>query len=388
MSVQSSQTDVSEAMAGVVRRKRSRSRLVLVIYFLLGVLALLAFGLVVQLPVPIFSSVNTFGTITSAQKWVLVKGTDGRLISSTINYKTGLNEGYRVSNFDPGSSVSFALNSSLTPGQFVTRGDTVGSIYSSETQERLITLNGELAAARGLLAVNASGQKAAIVHEAQQRLQFAKRKQNEHRTIMARAQQLHSGDLISQSEYERVRSEHNTLEDEVHIAEANLEAARTGAKPEQLELAQANIAALENEIEAIKRRATTYTLTAPISGMVSRASSADTLLTISDTTELLALIPVKASDYARVAATPDASLMLRGLARPVRGKIIALDRETHLLQGQSVVMATALLEGAPQDLMPGMFAKCRIACRPVTPLEYLKRTLDSWAASQSVAWRS
>lgn len=381
MSLYRPPTGPPEALTGAIRTTRTKSRLHLLIYVLLSIAAVLAIGLVVNLPIPIPSVVNTFGTISSTQKWVLVKGTDGRLISSTVNFKTGLNEGYRVSNFDPGSSVSFALRTSLTPGHFVTKGDTIGSIFSSETQERLIALNGELAAARGLLAVNATGQKAAIVNEAQQRLQFAKRKQLEHRTIMARAEQLHSSDLISQSEYERVRSEHNTLEDEVHIAQANLEAARTGAKPEQLELAQTNIAALENEIEAIKRRATTYTLTAPISGTVSRAVSADTLLTISDTTELLAMVPVKASDYGRVANTPDAKLTLRGVGRPVHGKIIALDRETRLLLGQSVVMATALLENAPRELMPGMIAKCRITCRPVTPLQYFKRMM-AWTAAQ------
>jgi len=394
MSVRSPQSDVSETMVssvratGIVRSIPPKARLNVLIYSLLCVVVLLAIGTLVYLPLPIPSSVNTFGTINSSQKWVLVKGTDGRLIASTFNFKTGLNEGYRVSNFDPGSSVSFSLRSSLTPGQFVTRGDTVGSIYSSETQERLIALNGELAAARGLLAVNASGQKAAIVSEAQQRLQFAKRKRDEHRTVMVRSEQLHAASLISQSEYEAVRSEDNILQDEVHIAEANLESARTGAKPEQLSLVQGNIVALENEIEAIKRRATTYTLTAPISGTVSRASSPDTLLTISDTTELVALIPVKSSDYSRVANTPDAQLTLRGLARPVHGKVIALDREMQIVQGQRVVIATALLAGPADGLMPGMLVKCRINCRPVTVLESLKRLFAGWTASQNAPWGS
>ena len=174
----------------------------------------------------------------------------------------------------------------------------------------------------------------------------------------------------------------------MHIAEAGLEAARTGAKPEQLDLAQANIASLENEIEAIKRRATTYTLTAPISGTIARGVSTDTLLTISDTTELLALIPVKTSDYSRVANTPEARITLRGLARPAHGKIIAMDRETQVVQGHTVVIATALLAGNSQDLMPGMLSKCRIACRPVTAREYLKRMFASWTASQEVPWSS
>ena len=380
---QSLQKDISAGPArpsngpGVLRNPRARHRFVRIG---LWITTPAAIAVLLSLPVRLPSVVNTFGTITSAHKWVLVRGADGQLIASTFNYQTGLSEGYRVSSFDPGSSVNFNLHTSLVPGQHVASGDTVGSIYSSEMQERLIALNGQLAAARSLLAVNASGQKAAIVNEAQQRLQFARRKKTEHEATFARSKKLLEADLMSQGEFELVQSEANALQDEIKIAEANLEAARTGAKPEQLELVHANIAALQNEIDAIQKRAGTYTLTAPISGTLSRAFYGDTLLTISDTTKYIALVPVKWSDYNRVASTQDPRVTLRGFSKTVRGTVIALNREVQLLHGQKVVIATALLEGTSEDLMPGMLARCRIACRPVTPFEYVKRFFVALAA--------
>ena len=392
MSPQSSQKDIaalevhSPRGLGLDRKAPKRSRLILLLRVALGLGIAFDLGLIFFLPARFPSGVNSFGAITSMHKWVLVKERSGQLVASTFNYKTGLSEGYRVTTFNPGSSVYFSLRSALLPGQVVAIGDTIGSIYSSEMQERLIALNGQLATARGLLAVNASGQKTAIVNEAQQRLDAARKRLEDHQKVVVRTQKLFESNIVSQAEYELVQSQSNALQDDIKIAEAGLEAARTGAKPEQLDLAHVNIAALENEINAINRRAATYTLTAPISGTISPAFSSDTLLTISDTTKFVALIPVKWTDYTRVAATPDARLTLVGLSKTVHGRVIGLNREIQDLRGQKVFIATALLEESAADLMPGMLAKCRIECRPVTVLEYVKRISGSLRASNELVW--
>jgi len=201
--------------------------------------------------------------------------------------------------------------------------------------------------------------------------------------VEQRHQLLFDQHLIPQGEYDRVQSEANALQDEISIAEANLEAARTGAKPEQLELANANITALQSEIEALKRRASTYILTAPISGIVTPTFSGDVLLTIS-APEYVALIPVRWTDYPRVAATTEPRLTFRGLSQAVHGTLVAMNRELQIMNGQEVLIATGRLEAPPADVMPGMLVQCRIHCTPVTALDYGKQLLRSAAASKSL----
>jgi len=328
------------------------------------VVVLAVAGFVVFKPVRFPSMVGSYASITPAQKWVLTKVSDGQLVGSTFNYRSGMNVGYRVSTFNPGTSVYFSMHSRLSPGTTVAIGDTVGSIYSTEVQERLIALQGQLHAARSLLAVTASGQKSAVVNEAQQRLEFARRRSAEHERVVARTAKLWEQRLIAEGEYDRVQSEANALRDEIVIAQANLESAQTGAKPEQLNLVNANISALESEIDAVRRRASTYTVTAPISGTVSPTYSGDTLLTIAST-EYIALLPIKASDYLRVTETPTPRIRLLGLRRtPVFGTIVAMNRELLTLNGFEVAMATASLDAGPADLMPGMMVQCQVECRP------------------------
>ena len=338
-------------------------------------------GIVVLLPVQFPSSVNTVATIEPANRWVLVKSTDGQLISSTFNFKSGMSDGYRVSTFSQGSSIYFTLHPDLTPGHAVTVGDTIASIYSTDVAERLTALNGQLAAARGALAVNATGQKTAVVTEAEKRLEFAKRRRQEHRKVERRTMLLFDQHFISQGEYDRVVSEANALEDEIALAEANLEVALTGAKPEMLDLANANIAALQGEIEAVKRRASTYVLTAPISGTITPTYSGDTLVTIT-ANEYLALIPVQRSDYGRVASTTQARLTVRGLTHSVEGRLIGLNHEFKVIGGREVLIAIGQLDAPASEVMPGMLVQCCIHCTPRTVLEQLLQMGRAAAASR------
>ena len=341
--------------------------------------AMLALALL--LPIRFPAGVNTYATITPASRWVLAKATDGQLISSTFNYRSGLSEGFRVSTFNQGSSIYFALHPALAPGRAVTVGDTIATIYSTDVAERLVALQGQLAAARGALAVNATGQKTAVVTEAEQRLAFARRRKHEHLKVEQRTQTLYEQRYISQGEYDRVQSEANALTDEIAIAEANLEVAKTGAKPEQLELSNANIASLVSEIEAVKRRANTLVLTAPISGTVTPTYSGDTLLTIA-ASEFLALIPVRRADYPRVASTTQARVTVQGLSKAVHGTLIGLNSEFRVMGGREVLIAVGRLETPTTEVMPGMLVKCRIHCAPVTAAEYGRQVLQLVAASQ------
>ncbi len=332
-------------------------------------------GTVLFLPIAFPIAVDTYGKISPAHRWMLLRGQDGQLVANTFNYETGLSEGYGVFNFNRGSSVYFSVLASLAPGQVVSRGDTLGSVFSSEMQERLVTLNGELATARQMLEVTSTGEKAAVVREAQQRLDAAKRRMQEHQKVMARSRNLLTQNLISQGEYERVEAEANTLNDEIAIAATSLESARSGAKPEQLKLVHANIAALESEITSIQGRAASYTVTAPITGTISREFSSDTLLTISDTSHYIATIPLRLQDYARLAGATTPPVTFWQQSTAVHGKIIGVSREIRSLRGEKVIIATARLDASGTELMPGMLVKCRIDCPPVTPLESAKRYL-------------
>lgn len=370
-------------MGDVHRPRRPRRVQAYMLRGALGIAALVALAFALFTPARYPFPVHTYATISPAQKWVLAKGTNGQLIGRTFNYQTGMSDGYRVANFTTGTSITFTVAPSLAPGQHVAVGDTVGWISSSETQERLVMLNGQLAAARHLLAVNATGQKSAVVTEAEQRLRAAQRQRDEYQSTVTRTQALYDRHLIAQGEYEGVQSNAHRLDDDIAIATASLEAARTGAKPEQVALAESNVAALRNEISAINSRAATFTLRSPINGVVVPTPTGDTLLTIASASECVAMVPIRVIDYPRVSAVHEPRVTISGFSQPIAGKVVAIDHEMQMFYGQPVVMATVVLESQPGDLLPGSIVRCEVASAPLTPFQYGKLLFRSAAAGGS-----
>lgn len=343
----------------------------------LALAAALGFATLLVVPVRIPSLVRTFGRVQPAQEWILVRGVDGQLSGSIYNHETGVNEGYRATSFDRSSSVYFTLNPGMVPGRSVARGDTVGIVASSETQERLVALNGELATAQRLLAVNTSGEKAVVVQAAEQRLAIAQRKRAEQEKSFERMKALYAQGLLPAGQYESAENALHGADDEVALSSAALAEARSGAKPEQVELIHTNIAALQQEIDALRRRAATHTITSPISGLVARSTSAEVLLSIADTSRYVAMIPVRLADAAKVGATPGARVTFRGLPAPLLGTVAAVDHRVTTIGTERVVMATAVLDRTRANLVLGLPLRCDITCPPATTWAVVRQFLLS-----------
>jgi len=343
----------------------------------LPVALLLALAALPFLPIHFPSSIRTYGRIQCAHEWVLMRGIDGQLSANTFNHETGVSEGYHAASFDRSASVYFTLNPGMIPGREITRGDTVGVVSSSEVQERLVALNGELATAEGLLAVNTSGEKAVVVQAAEQRLEIAKRRSMEQERSFERSKTLFAQGLLPQGQYESAENAMHAAEDEVALATSALAEARSGAKPEQVRLVSSNIAALKQEIAALRNRAAAHTIVSPITGLVARSTSAEMLLTIADTSRYIAMIPVRLADIGRVTAIPQTLVTFRGLSAPLRGHITSIDHQVTSIGLEKVVIATAVLERTAAPLVVGLPLRCDISCPPVTPMMLVKQFLFS-----------
>ena len=347
-----------------------------------AVAVILALGaLLVIYPFQFPSAVSTFANITAAHEWSLVQGPTGQLITRTFNYQTGMSDGYALSNFPAGSSTFFTVAPSLRPGKHVAAGDTVGMISSSDVQERLVALNGQLAAAQASLTATSTGAKSAVVQAAQERLDSTIRRRAEYQSTLTRTQQLFDSNDLPQAQYDQILSTAHSMDDAVRIAKADLEAAQSGAKPEDLAVSEARIAQINNEIAALNSRAAGYTMRTPIAGVVSSNNSSSALLTVAATSSYVALIPIRWSDYARVSSTANAQVTLFGFSRPVLGHVVALGHEVQSVAQQKVVMATVFLDSPPPDLLQGSTARCRIDCNPMTALEYGRFIMNAMATS-------
>ncbi|HUT62477.1 MAG TPA: hypothetical protein VMZ04_00835 [Anaerolineae bacterium] len=49
----------------------------------------------------------------------------------------------------------------------------------------------------------------------------------------------------------------------------------------------------------------------------------------------------------------------------------------HILNGEQVLLATASLNAQNKDILNGTMTRCSIVCEPLTPREYLVRSVVS-----------
>ncbi|MEM8484403.1 MAG: hypothetical protein AAF564_02585 [Bacteroidota bacterium] len=344
--------------------------------FSISIATIAAAGLLLASPIEVPCNVVAEGKIVPAKLWTLYKGTDGQLFANTINYKTGVSEGFSVAQFERGSEVRFSLSEQMAADRTVAIGDTVGIISDSNIEERLVVLEGELAILQANYAVDQAGAKEPVVQEAEQRLALSRIEAKEQSGIVRRLEQLFSQQLVSEEEYEVAKNKEAALQIAVSIAEAQLASTQMGAKPAYLNMIRTQIFALENEIGALRKRINAFTITSPVAGSVARSFSSDTLLVIRDTSALIAFMMVKLSDVQALEEVESVEITVPGQTNPFIAAVFSLDREVHVVNGEQVLIALAVLDDADASVMPGMAVRSAIACQKSTPLGFVKRFLE------------
>lgn len=334
---------------------------------------LLAVALLFLLPIGIPYSVKTQGKILPAREWVITKGADGHLMTVLLDHARGVVANYALSSFERADALQFALREALVTGIAVNAFDTVGYAYSSETEQQLIRLKGELAATQAALALHRSGEKEAIIEEARQQLAHARTQEGEFRRTLQRQSALYKNGLISQDAHDAMQAQANLYAIASAIAQARLQAVQSGAKAEQIDLLESRLQALQKESAVLQQRAARLIFISPVSGVVRRIFSGDTLLVVADTSSYVVLMPVPAGEGLYLAPAQPVRLRSREIRALPETKLARVEAAAILLHGRSVLLATAELRSSASRIVPGLIIHCIIQCGAVSPAEYLNR---------------
>lgn len=328
-------------------------------------------------PINLPTSISAHGKILPVREWTLVRDADGNIGSLLHDHLRGRVDNYGVSRFERGDAIEMRLKQGVESRAHVAAGDTIAYISSNETERQLARLSGDLAATLASLDLVRSGEKAPVVGEAQMYLQRAKERLRYQEAELERLKPLQERQLVSTQDIEAAESQFRILQAEVAVAEARLDAVTTGAKPEQVELAQRQAETLQREIKTLHDRLERHTVTSPISGVVLRSFGADTLLSVRDTSAYMVVMPIPVSDHGRLAPGQPVSIRTPPIATAVRARIYQLGDTVHLLGGEQVVLVTAVIEQPPAGIMPGAFARCSIEQGRVRLRTYVKQSLLS-----------
>jgi hypothetical protein len=340
-----------------------------------GILFLLIIFLLIPIKVPY--SVKAPGKILPAKEWIVTKGPDGRLITEFKDNKLGINQNYSVSQFERGDAIQFSLRPNISSGSMIKEKDTVAIIYSNEIERQFIQLKGELEVAKASLAANETGEKQSSIQEGKDRLVYMKKQAEEQNKIFNRLEALYQKDLISQEEYEISKGTAELNQINISIAEAQLQTAQTGVKKEQIDYIKSQIQSLQQQINVLQKRFKNYTLVSQVTGIANRILGSDTLLIVSDTSEFVALIPVKWEERNYLSCNQKVYLKAPDSSITQDATLVRIDKSIHPLNGGQVFFVTAFFDSPKTDFLSGLMVQCSIQCTPIRPVEYLERIFQS-----------
>ena len=233
----------------------------------IATIALIAIIFLFILPINLPYSIKVPGKVLPQKEWVLSKTDNGMIVTQLINNKTGISEDYFVTQFERGDAVQLKLNSKKNNFS-VSKNDTIGIIHSNEINRELVKLQGTLAETKASLELNLTGNKKSIINAAKEKLAFSKEKSKEQKKILARLKAMFRKNLISKEEYEIAQNESNLNDINISIAQAQLEAVKTGEKPEQVQFINSKILSIENEISVLEKRLNNFVIISPIKSNV------------------------------------------------------------------------------------------------------------------------
>lgn len=174
----------------------------------------------------------------------------------------------------PGPSVVSALvpgkvsDMLVVPGQEVSAGMILAKVDSSLLQQEARLAQSDVDLAQSRLARAKAGFRSEEIAQAEAALRSSEARRDKSRADLARMEELYSKGVISMSELETFRSDSTQAEQDVASRQSALNLLRSGTRPEEIQIAQAEVDSARARLEEINWRIGQCSLKAPRDGVV------------------------------------------------------------------------------------------------------------------------
>jgi multidrug efflux pump subunit AcrA (membrane-fusion protein) len=341
------------------------------ILILLLVLAIL----VIFLPIPIRYSFVATAKVYPVKEWKLSRGTEEGFWGQTYNYETDALGDFKNYRFERGDIAELQIRKDLEFDAPIEVNDTVAYIESYFIENEIMRLQNLRDVEIANMNVISTGEKQPMIEQAQRQYNYAMQQYDLEKKNFARQESLFRDSVITPADYDIYENALKLAEINSQVAYNELISLSTGEKDPVVNLSEQKIRSYEIEINRLETQKAQYTISTPISGLLTYNTETGGIIKVSDISRLLLKIPVAYqhssylnSLYKVSFSTPD--------NKTVNATFKGFDENINLIQNQQFVIARAVTSGPTPGIYPGMVVQCRIYCDKVSLLEYLKRNFS------------
>jgi len=343
-----------------------------ILLFLLGILIIL-------LPIKFPITVKSYGKIYPAKEWYITKVQNESIATEYIDRLHGGLTKYSINSFERGDRVTYVIKPHVIIGSEVCAGDTIGRIFSSRLLQLQSEILGQINIAKANLNVFNSGENQPIIDEAQYQVEYAQTQFENQKIVFDRISQLHVKDLISDAEFDSVHTMLQLFEKEVQIARAQLNTVLSGAKPETINFLKSELKALQDRYSILTEQINQGILISPINGIINNPNAIDSILSIQDNGQYIALFPILMKYSSLLKKDQEVHIRFPDGGVWV-GVIRLIDNKAQVISGDARIIVTVELEEAYGNINVGQIVEGKINCKSTTILNqishFIKNTID------------
>ncbi|MFC1528061.1 hypothetical protein ACFL5D_04905 [Candidatus Neomarinimicrobiota bacterium] len=335
--------------------------------------------LITLLPIKYPITIKSYGKIYPAKELYITKVQNESISTEYIDRLHGGLKNYSINSFERGDRVSFVIEPKVIIGSEVCVGDTIGKIFSSRLLQLESEVSGQIDIAIANLNVFQSQENQSLVDEAQYQVEYAQTQFENQKIVFDRISQLYINDLISDEKFDSVRTVLQLYEKEIQIAEAQLKTVISGAKPETINFLRSEIKALQDQHSILIEQINQGILISPISGIANNPNVIDTILSIQDTTQHIALFPIlwKYAGFVSKGQEVHIRIPEKGVWT---GIVRLIDNNVQVIGGDARVIITVELEEEYSNINVGQVVEGKIKFKSTTILSkmsrFVKNTID------------
>lgn len=260
---------------------------------------------------------------------------------------------------DRGGFMGYRANTMIQPGEIEAQ-DTLGWLYSSSLQDKLISLEGNIKTLKASLEFERSGSRASEIEGARQQLAYARTRLEEQQKIVERSKSLLEGSIISQQEYDVDVRRERLDAIRVSIAEANLGSALSGAQASRLDVIRSRISDEETKLAASLQILDRLTLRSPISGLLHYSMSGDTLLSVDEVDQVVVLLPLHSAKSNPMGWASRITLHGPDFDMDIDPADVHVDEHIQLVNGEQLILARIKLDNSIHQLVVGQLLEASV----------------------------
>ncbi|HEX9750143.1 MAG TPA: efflux RND transporter periplasmic adaptor subunit [candidate division Zixibacteria bacterium] len=267
------------------------------------------------------------------------------------------------------SVIAYELRAA--PNQPIARGDTLLVISSNRYRALLMQKTAERDRIIAERSVLVSGPQKDRILQLRAELSELEAQVGNKQAELDRGQRLLDRQLIAQEQFDARRTEREMAGSARDAKQSELDLLIAGPKAEELAVKEAQIAALDAEVEFLQIQIASSTILSPIEGIVTRVEHDRTLVEVADLDPVRLRLYVDQDDIADVGHDAPVSLKVRSRPRDTfHGRVITIASRADTASSQREFLVTTELDNAARLLQPGMTGYAKVACgkRPILSL--------------------